>query len=638
MALPPVPSLNPTPLQGFQPSAPANPFANFLSGLTQGIELRREREKDAHLAALQLRDQAFKEKEADRNYNLAEREFDALAKYRNDTIGLQERDLELRDKKFEVDRDQAYSTMEMQNIAMEQARREQEEELRVRSSQAELRAQTQEAIRLSRPPQTRPSSTGLTKPNGDPLMISGKFNVFSGTRDQLKSRNSKPGNRIVSLDFNDADNQSARGIEIVVPENATDEEVDAARQWVQQTHSFFKRHGVDVPIRRGDGIKRGGRGVSGFFHTEPFFVSNADAAKAIEANSDEYAEIMAGTLGNIPGATFIAPHKQNDPGASRDGINERDFAMQTILPSLQRISQSGRQSNEKQLENLRGIERRFSDLGPAEQAMIQAERNRIRAEDPDAFDRDAASRQLQVINAAAVGSGRREALEADFSEEMAALARGERLDDGAVNVIVETLNEIAPVSSGLKPLTAGQTNTLAQRRNFIEALNDSLEIIDVGSFSKDELGPIQGRINKMKEFIGLPLDRKYTEFASAFNDILDQLARGRTGAAFTNQEAKRFLTIMGNPAGMDAASFVQRLKTFAQREVGNFTREVNIMTAGRQVTPELMESLRLPERMLNLEAPAVPDFDQSGVPITATGPNGEKLILNQETQTWEALR
>lgn len=162
----------------------------------------------------------------------------------------------------------------------------------------------------------------------------GAYRVINKTRDQITGFSSKPGNRMISLDFNDADNKSARGIEIKVPKDATTEEIKAAEAWARETQDFYKKNGINVPLRHGNGIKRDGRGVSGVFHTEPFFAANKAAIKLLQNKPKEYADIVGRTLGNIQGAAFIPPHKSNDTGAVAGNINERDFAISTILPYL----------------------------------------------------------------------------------------------------------------------------------------------------------------------------------------------------------------------------------------------------------------------------------------------------------------
>jgi hypothetical protein len=59
----------------------------------------------------------------------------------------------------------------------------------------------------------------------------------------------------------------------------------------------------------------------------------------MEKDPDGYAQVLASTLGRIPGAMFIPPHKSNDPGAADGKFNERDFAKGSIIPALERLSQ-----------------------------------------------------------------------------------------------------------------------------------------------------------------------------------------------------------------------------------------------------------------------------------------------------------
>ena len=108
--------------------------------------------------------------------------------------------------------------------------------------------------------------------------------------------------------------------------------------YVNQTKEFFASKGVDVPVRGVKTAAENKRGSANRFHTEPFFVHDSASRAAIESDPDGYAQVLANTIGKIPGAMFIPPHKSNDPGASANGINERDFAKGTIIPALERLS------------------------------------------------------------------------------------------------------------------------------------------------------------------------------------------------------------------------------------------------------------------------------------------------------------
>lgn len=176
----------------------------------------------------------------------------------------------------------------------------------------------------------------------------GNFRTFKGSRDQISNFHSRPGKRYVALDFNADPKEQARGIEVVVPRNASSDEIERAKDWVQKTHAFFKSHGVDVPIRQdsdGDGVKDGvkiGGGKKGVIHTEPFFANDTEAREVIQNNGAEYGRILGSTLGQIAGVTFIAPHTRigaadSNPGegAVSGGFSEREFAMKFILPHLE---------------------------------------------------------------------------------------------------------------------------------------------------------------------------------------------------------------------------------------------------------------------------------------------------------------
>jgi hypothetical protein len=182
-------------------------------------------------------------------------------------------------------------------------------------------------------PATGPIETSITLPPA-----TGKFGVSYQTREYHKQ--SKAGARQVSLDFNDSNNPAARGVEIIIPDDHTPEERQMAQQYVDATVEWFASKGVIVPNRGVKTRKENGRGTPGRFHTEPFFINDQAALAAIQNDPDGYSKVLASTLGTLAGVTFIAPHKKNDPGASRGNVNERDFARTYILPKLAEIRNS----------------------------------------------------------------------------------------------------------------------------------------------------------------------------------------------------------------------------------------------------------------------------------------------------------
>jgi hypothetical protein len=175
------------------------------------------------------------------------------------------------------------------------------------------------------------------------------FDVTAGTRDQV-GRKSVPGARQVALDFNDAKNSTARGVEIVIPSNATDEESAAAQAFTDELTAWYASKGVTVPNRGVKTVTGDGTAVPRF-HTEPFFAKDQAARDAIIADAkaaaargepSEYAQLLVRTLGRVPGITFIAPHESGSAaGAVSGDYNERDFARKYIIPSLELIKQRG---------------------------------------------------------------------------------------------------------------------------------------------------------------------------------------------------------------------------------------------------------------------------------------------------------
>lgn len=203
------------------------------------------------------------------------------------------------------------------------------------------------------PATPRPDKTPAPTPQGSPVgnevsmfdpdvtdLVAGpsSFRVTDKTRDALPA--STPSARQVSLDFNDAASPTARGVEIIIPNDATDEERAIAQAYVDRTTEWFRSKGIDVPNRGVRTAKENGRGTRGRFHTEPFFVGDADALAAMQEDPQGYAQVLASTLGRIAGVTFIAPHKANDPGAGRGNLNERDFARSVIIPELRKLANS----------------------------------------------------------------------------------------------------------------------------------------------------------------------------------------------------------------------------------------------------------------------------------------------------------
>lgn len=181
-------------------------------------------------------------------------------------------------------------------------------------------------------------STQTQKPAAAFSSEGGNFRVSHKTRDQLGGNNkTRQMGRPISLDFNAAGGNA--GVMIIIPDDATSTERALALKYVQETANFMARYSSDPksqkinsrPIRT---RSSNGRGLYGFYHTEGWDTDEA-AMRAVMAHPEEYAAILAGTLGQIPNAFFLPPHLTNgNAGTWLLGYSERDFAKKYICPYL----------------------------------------------------------------------------------------------------------------------------------------------------------------------------------------------------------------------------------------------------------------------------------------------------------------
>ena len=171
--------------------------------------------------------------------------------------------------------------------------------------------------------------------------------VFMGSRAGLPPE--LQASRRISLDFNSAPNVTSPGVEIIVPQDVSDQEAEAASAYAQGVASLFDAYGYGGygirPSPFKPGVKRKGieasRGMSNTFHLEPFFLQDERAREIFmqpEFQAD-YADLINRTVRTIPNSVTIAPHvgPGKDQGAQFDfdgqTITEYGLGMQ-ILPQL----------------------------------------------------------------------------------------------------------------------------------------------------------------------------------------------------------------------------------------------------------------------------------------------------------------
>ena len=104
----------------------------------------------------------------------------------------------------------------------------------------------------------------------------------------------------VSMDFNAAPSGTARGTEVIIPDNASPAVRAAAEQYNAGVAAFALQNGIaDYPVRGVRTRSENGRGVSNTIHAEPFFNSDADMQMAIRNNPSAFAEIYRTAFGSL---------------------------------------------------------------------------------------------------------------------------------------------------------------------------------------------------------------------------------------------------------------------------------------------------------------------------------------------------
>ena len=193
-------------------------------------------------------------------------------------------------------------------------------------------------------------------------------------RDTGEYGSSTSGNRIVSMDFNAG---GGTGVEVIIPNNASQEELRVTKEYIKKVANFFDENGYKdltgsnyqirerVPGQKGylttdqNKAQRSDNkgGLSGYFHLEPFFKEDANAVRIINENKDKYAKILADTYGTLDGARIIPAHTTKKQGTTMtfngQEISETQFG-KSLVPELGKIMGSDlfkRSRFAKELEN-----------------------------------------------------------------------------------------------------------------------------------------------------------------------------------------------------------------------------------------------------------------------------------------------
>lgn len=124
----------------------------------------------------------------------------------------------------------------------------------------------------------------------------------------------------ISMDFNAAPSGTARGTEVIIPDDASPEVRAAAELYNIMVADFARKYGIeDYPVRGVKTRSENKRGVPNTVHVEPFFNSDLEIQRLIQENPEEFAEIYRMSFGGLPNARLISPHGE---GADRGATSE----------------------------------------------------------------------------------------------------------------------------------------------------------------------------------------------------------------------------------------------------------------------------------------------------------------------------
>lgn len=160
------------------------------------------------------------------------------------------------------------------------------------------------------------------------------FYISPQTRAQYR-----PGNGAlnISMDFNAAPSGTARGTEVIIPDNASPEVRAAAERYNAMVAEFAAANGIQgYPVRGVRTRSENGRGVNDTIHVEPFFNSDVEFQNLVKANPAAFAEIYRAAFGSLPNARLIAPHGVGrDRGAASEIFGDEtsygEFIANTLL-------------------------------------------------------------------------------------------------------------------------------------------------------------------------------------------------------------------------------------------------------------------------------------------------------------------
>jgi hypothetical protein len=159
-----------------------------------------------------------------------------------------------------------------------------------------------------------PPQGAVTQPQAAPA----QFRILDQHAPSVAERNKifRSGGVVINLDTNWAPKGKATSPMVVIPDNATKVQRQAAEAYARGiADTYREKFGVDLKpkvVTR----SQNGRGRPSTIHTEPFSVNDEKAAAYFTSpeGAQRHAQILRETFGKVPGAVFSIPH---DPTGSR---------------------------------------------------------------------------------------------------------------------------------------------------------------------------------------------------------------------------------------------------------------------------------------------------------------------------------
>lgn len=179
---------------------------------------------------------------------------------------------------------------------------------------AEQRSSLQEQIENA-----RVKDVGLNRTSDSSREPGGPVKIYDDNRVPSPAERAairRTGGIVINLDTNHAPRDRQTTPMVVIPDNATPQQREAAMNYAREIAAVYRQQFGNSIEPKVVTRSQNGRGRSDTIHTEPFSVNDTKAADFFTSEQGRrlHADIIGRTLGKIPGAVFSLPHDQQGKG------------------------------------------------------------------------------------------------------------------------------------------------------------------------------------------------------------------------------------------------------------------------------------------------------------------------------------